>query len=486
MKILKYIIAALMSLTFLTACEFDEDLNVDPNKPTTPDTKFLFLEAEMYATNYAWNSSYNPWVQLYPQYISELKNIQFTKFDITNYSTGNTYSVAMNNLEKIIGLNKDEKVNKEGWVSGLGSNNNQIGMAMTLKAFYMMHLTDIVGALPYSEALQGKKNFTPKFDTQEEVYTQLFKELNEAYTLFDEKGAINSQYDILYNGKVSSWKKLNASIRMMMAIKLQKSAENVGKAEFAKAYKDGAIVDNADNLIYKYLLENANENPIYNNMIRDARQDFLPSATIVDALNKYNDPRVAAYCTPNKDGKYIGAPFGWTSDEAGKHSLADYCAFNDKYYKKQDAPMTLVSASQVLLMATEAAHIGWISDDVKTLYQKAITASFTQNNIDAKKVDAYIAGADVALKGGTDDIKKIAMQKWIANYMQDGVEAWSDWRRLQVPELKPGNIGSTSVSHIPYRLRYAEADIVSNKANYETAIAAQGADDVNTKLWWNK
>ncbi len=485
MKILKYIIAALMSLTFFTACDFDEDLNVDPNKPTTPDTRFLFLQAEMYATNYSWNSGYNPWVQLYPQYISELKNIQFTKFNITNYSTGNTYSVAMNNLKKIVELNKDEKVNKEGWVSSLGSTSNQIGMCMTLKAFYMMHLTDIVGALPYSEALEGTENFTPKFDSQEEIYTQLFKELNEAYTMFDENGSINNQYDILYNGNVSSWKKLNASIRMMMAIKLQKAAPAVGKAEFAKAYNQGAIVDNADNLIYKYLLENANANPIWDNMVKSGRQDFLPSSTIVDAMNKYNDPRVSAYFAPNKDDEYVGATFGWTSDEAGTHSLADYCAFNDKYYKEQNAPMTLVSASQVLLMATEAAHIGWISDDVATLYKKGITASFIQHDIPVSKVDTYIAGVDVALNG-SDNIKKIAMQKWIANYMQDGVEAWSDWRRLQIPELKPGNIGSTSVSHIPYRLRYSEADIVSNKANYEAAIAAQGADDIETKLWWNK
>ncbi len=485
MRILKYIVVLLMSLTFLAACDFEEDLNIDPNKPSKPDTRFLFLQAETYATSYAWNSGYNPWVQLYPQYISELKNIQFTAFNITEYSTKNMYTVVMKNLKKIIDLNKDEKIKNEGWISLLGDSNNQIGMCMTLKAFYMMHMTDIVGALPYSEALEGTENFTPKFDSQEEIYTELFKELNEAYVMFDEKGSINSQYDILYNGNVSSWKKLNASIRMMMAIKLQKAAPTIGKAEFAKAYNDGAIVDNTDNLVYKYLLENDNANPIWDNMIKSGRQDFSPSSTIVDVMNKYNDPRVPEYFAPNEDGNYVGAIFGWNKDEAGKHSLSEYSAFNDKYYKKQNAPMTLVSAAQVLLMATEAAHIGWINDDVATLYKKGITASFTQHNIPENKVDTYIAGSDVVLDGN-DDIKKIAMQKWIANYMQDGVEAWSDWRRLQIPDLKPGVLGSVSTKHIPYRLRYAESAIVSNKENYEAAIAAQGADDINTKLWWNK
>lgn len=486
MKIVKYMIALLMSFTLFNACNFEDDLNIDPNKPSTPDTKFLFLMAETYTTNYAWNDNYNPWVQIYPQYIAELKNIQFTKFAITDYSTSSTYSIAMNNLNEIIKLNKDESRKSESWVSSLGDSNNQIAAAMTLKAFFMMHLTDIVGALPYSEALKGTENFTPKFDTQKEIYTTLFKELKEAYTLFNTSGSLDGTYDILYGGNIEQWKKFNASIRMMMAIKLQKADANLGKIEFAKAYKDGGITENTDNLIYKYLSENDNENPLYNNMFRSGRQDFSPSSTIIDILKKYNDPRLKEYAAPNKDGEYIGATFGWTGDEAS-HSggLEAVSAFNDKYYAKQNTPITIISASQVLLMATEAAQIGWISESVETLYKKGITTSFEQHGIASSELEAYIKGNEVALTG-SNNIEKIAMQKWIANYMQDGVEAWSDWRRLQVPKLTPGTVGSTSVTHIPYRLRYASSDIISNKKNYDEAIVNQGADDTSTKLWWNK
>lgn len=485
MKILKYLSVFLMCLTLLNACGFDEDLNVDPNKPKKPDTRYLFVMAETFSNQFAWNNNYNPWVQLYPQYIAELKNIQFTKFSIQTYSTANTYSYAINNLNEIIKLNQDENLKNEGNVSSLGSNNNQIAVAMTLRAFFMMHLTDIVGALPYSEALKGKNNFTPKFDSQKEIYDALFNELEEAYTLFKENEEFSGTYDILYAGNISKWKKLNASIRMMMAIKLKKSDEALGKTKFAKAYADGGIVDNSDNLTYKFLLEKDNGNPIYKNFFIDNRQDFSPSATIIDALKDYNDPRLYEYAKPNVNGEYVGAKFGWLADEAGRYNLDDVSLFADKYYKKQDAPMTLVSASQVLLMAAEAAEYGWINDDVKMLYKKGITASFTQHNIDSNKADAYITNNKVALDGNSN-IDKIAMQKWFANYMQDGVEAWSDWRRLQVPALSPGEIGSTNVSHIPYRLKYESVDIVSNKDNYKAAIAMQGADDVDTKLWWNK
>lgn len=80
-------------------------------------------------------------------------------------------------------------------------------------------------------------------------------------------------------------------------------------------------------------------------------------------------------------------------------------------------------------------------------------------------------------------IEKIAMQRWLANFMQDGFEAWSDWRRLNVPKLKPGP-GSTA-PHIPYRKVYDTPDFNSNKDNYDAAIALQGPDTDDTRVWWD-
>jgi hypothetical protein len=37
-----------------------------------------------------------------------------------------------------------------------------------------------VGRYPYSEALKGVEELTPKFDLQKDVYNDIFKELTEA------------------------------------------------------------------------------------------------------------------------------------------------------------------------------------------------------------------------------------------------------------------------------------------------------------------
>ena len=51
----------------------------------------------------------------------------------------------------------------------LGSNANQIGVATILKSYYLWTITDRWGDIPYSEALKGAANLTPKYDKQEET-----------------------------------------------------------------------------------------------------------------------------------------------------------------------------------------------------------------------------------------------------------------------------------------------------------------------------
>ena len=253
----------------------------------------------------------------------------------------------------------------------------------------------------------------------------------EAYSQFNENGTLIKDYDILYNGNISYWKKLNASIRMMMAIKLSDVAPDTGKERFSRAYTDGGMTDNTERLEYKYLAESANENPLYNNIVVQGREDFAPSKTLLDQLIAYKDPRLEAYADPNSEGEYEGIPFGITISELPNYTNTT-AIFDERYYK-QNSPMVIISPSHILLFQAEAALRGWISAVAEKLYQKGIAASFDQwlSNV---KTDEYIAQPQIAFTGSTSEkIEKIAMQRWLANFMQDGFEAWSDWRRLNVP-----------------------------------------------------
>lgn len=481
MKHIKLLAATLAGILAFSSCGDFDDTNIDPNNPSQPDTRFLFSYACKTVRLFTMVGTYDPWNQLYPQYFAERQNIQYSNYAMTDFNTSSYYYEPLRNLEGIIKLNTDEETKQTPYVMQLGSTENQIAASRTLRAFIYMHLTDILGMIPYSEALQGDEdNFTPKYDTQEYIYADLDKELTEAYAQFNESGSLDKTFDILYNGKIAAWKKLNASIRMMLAIKLSDVAPEVGKERFAKAYADGGMTDNADLLEYKYLAETANQNPLYDNIVVAARKDFAPSKTILDQLIAYNDPRLEVYADPNEDGEYAGVPYGLKQADIANYK--NTAVFDERYYQ-QNSPMVVISPSHILLIEAEAAVRGWINADAEELYKQGITASFAQYALETQ-ADTYCEQAAIKLSGSTEEkIAKIAMQRWLGNFMQDGVEAWSDWRRLNVPNLKPGP--GASITHIPYRRYYYPDDYVTNQANYDAAISAQGADNFDTRVWWD-
>lgn len=500
MKTIKHIILGLTASLSLVSCGDFGDVNVDPNRSTELNTQFLLLRAEMGTSYFRLNSTYNPWTQLMPGYYSETSNVQHTILTIKSAATSELYRVNIANLEHIIDMAKRQ----DSGAGALGSYNNQIAVAETLRAYYYMHMTDVLGKIPYSEALKGREgNFTPKYDTQEEIYTDLDKRLTEAYNLFDTSSRLNATYDIAYKGDINKWKKLNASLRMMMAIKLSDVAPAIGKARFAAAFAHGGIDVNAANFSRPYLSEDANANPMYSNYIIDGRKDFAASHFVIDNLLALNDPRVATIASlANNSNKYIGFTFGGTKETILAENKEGRSYLHPSLYA-QNATAEIITATHIKLIEAEAALRGWISANAETLYKDAITLAWDNhglstsfalpNELDATQksaltpnldVTAYLAQPQVALTGDTKaKIEKIALQRWLNNFNRDGVEGWSDWRRLGIPrEIKPGPV--SDLTRMPSRRMYDSDDYNTNLANHNAAVKDQ-PDDLYTRVWWD-
>ena len=150
------------------------------------------------------------------------------------------------------------------------------------------------------------------------------------------------------------------------------------------------------------------------------------------------------------------------------------------------ATIPVIPAARVLFTEAEAAFRGWISADAKKLYEAGIAASFEQWGVSGAA--DYIASPAVAYNIG-NALEQIALQRWIASYMSDGVEAWSDWRRLDIPKMPVGpGAYDNGNTHYPYRLGfYSDTDVAYNKDNYLEAVQMLrgGVDDVNSRLWWD-
>lgn len=472
MKILKhtFYISLLTALVLLGSCEkFDGSLNVDPNRPTKASGTQLIANAERWLPD----MSSSPFGVHYPQHLSNTSFTDNSRYTTINFNFSGWYTGPLKDLETVLNSTLDAN---EGPVV------NQVAVAKILKAYFFWHITDRWGDVPYSEALKGRDNFTPKYDKQKDIYDSLFLLLDQA------NAAIvtgNIKNDIIYGGDMAKWKKFGNTIHMLMGLRLSKVDAGKGAAEFNKALTNGIMTANTDNFAYPHLADRDNENFWYNQFTRLGRNWYAVSKPLVDYMLPLNDPRLPVYANKNTAGNYVGLAYGLPGSTT---VVINNFSLLGSGIRLQNSPVYLVTYAQALFARAEAAKLGWITGGdatAKTNYELAIQNSILQWTGSTTGAAAYIAQPGV-LYDPAMAIQQIATQRWVHLFLH-GYEAWAEWRRTGYPVLvaAPGANGD----RIPRREAYPLIEQSNNTVNYTAAVAAfpyGGADDLNARVWWDK
>ena len=470
--------AGIVSLFTVASCNKIEDfknLNTNQNQTTTPIPSALLtnVEANMGANLGFDAGGINTGSGLYAQYYSETQYTEVSRYNKPNYNYDAYYAGAIEDLQNIINYNSDPAT--AGAAAVFGSNNNQIGIARILKAHYIKFLTDAVGDLPYFDALKGNSGvISAKYDAQQAIYTDLIKELKEAVEQFDNGTTV--QGDIIFGGDVTKWKKYANSLRLLIALNMEKADAATGKTEFLDALNNsaGVIADNSDNVTIVFPGGNF-PHPIYNYYVLTQRLDFAVSETMTDQLSSTNDPRATVFGTSTK-----GFPYGLTRDDAVAFAGAnsDWARILDDSHAQTNSSWTLISAANIDLARAEAAQLGWTSESAATLFADGIQANFDQWGLGSAAT--YTAAL------GAVDAQKIAVQEWLAFY-PNGLEGWDVYRRTGFPTLTPAPGTSNG---IPRRATYGTNDYSYNASNVTSAAAnytVNGQPDSQWgRIWWDK
>ncbi|WP_264551833.1 SusD/RagB family nutrient-binding outer membrane lipoprotein [Flavobacterium sp. N2038] len=479
---MKKIITSIMALTaalFSVSCDNADfgDTNLNPNNPNVANTASLLTGAERSMSSLL--SATEP--LCYVQYISNGQYPKETVYDVVNFEYTTAYVSILNNLQTVINLNKDASTAASAL--GNGSNNNQIAVAMILRAYVFQHITDRWGMAPYSQALEVGSSQFPKFDTQEAIYDGLFKDIDYAVALID--AGAGPKGDVIFTVKttqMSEWKRFANTLKMTMALRLSNrfpAAGGYAATKFAEAMDAGTITSNLQNLTFPYITDEAYDNPWEDRF--ETRTDYLISEPFVNMLigsgtnTAPQDPRLEKFAEKAANG---GIYQGGLTSSVGNLNIVNYSFITNTIIKNKTAPAFFYTYAQVNFAKAEAASLGWISGSAATFYTEGIKASMAQWGVSAVAADAYVLQFPYA------DIKSIAYQKHIALYMQ-GYEGWNEWRRFGsnavALTLPAGAIGSTT---IPQRQAYGANVKTLNSVNYDAAIAVQGADRMETKVWW--
>ncbi|HET6768768.1 MAG TPA: SusD/RagB family nutrient-binding outer membrane lipoprotein, partial [Chitinophagaceae bacterium] len=349
---MKKIIALIIIAGSLVSCDKFDDTNVSPTQLTEASTKALLTNSQQSVSDLVFgNVASARLAALYVQHLSEGPYPGPSLYNDRNLSFATFYTGPLYNLQTIINYNNE---GSEAAI-GNGSKNNQIAVARIMKAYYYLLMTDKWGDIPYSQALKGNEAYSPVYDKQQDIYTDLFKELTEAVAQINEAEP-KVVGDVIFNGNMASWKRFANTIRMVMGLRLSVKDQAKGKAEYTAALAAGVITSNAQNISYTFITGDPNNsNPWYNNYVASNRNDYAISKTLTDYMEAKDDPRLPIYGEVLAGNVVKGLTYG---RNVAVNIPAAYSRIGD-FFRDQGSPLSLFNYAQVLFMRAEAAKLGY-------------------------------------------------------------------------------------------------------------------------------
>ncbi|WP_040669992.1 SusD/RagB family nutrient-binding outer membrane lipoprotein [Nitritalea halalkaliphila] len=299
----------------VSSCDLQE-ANINPNAVTDAPINVVLPAAQ---ANMTWaigdfsSQSASTLVQYITGILNVQQNVTFYAYVPANFQTtwNNHYYRSLQGLKKII---------EDGEAAG-ALHYSGIGKIQT--ALVLGHLVDLFGDVPFSEALNPEEFPTPRFDSAEQLYDEIFRLLDEGIAdLNAESSASPSIDDLVFpatnanNWRANSrpnWIKSAHALKARYANHLSK-VDPQGSAQAAlAAIQAGAIDSNAANLNvifgttpdaagpwFGFLQGTFGQNNIALN------NTFL--SKLIDRISPgVSDPRLPFYARANSAGEFVGA-----------------------------------------------------------------------------------------------------------------------------------------------------------------------------------
>lgn len=378
--------------------------------------------------------------------------------------------------------------------------------AQILRIAAMQRLVDMYGALPYTKITS--EQLSAPYDTLEEMYQAMFKDLTLAindmtrYVNSNPNARTMAKYDKVYDGDFEKWVKFANSLKLRMAIRIRFANRKLAQdmAEEAVNHSIGTIVKNEDNATSL-----TTKNQLYT-VLREW-PDHCVAADITTYMNGYKDPRRSKYFTKQTTERggdeYVGmrAGLSYNNDSYGTTFSRINIEANDR---------TLwMAATETAFNRAEGAMLRWnMGGTAQYFYEEGVKLSFEQWKVEgadsylsdniktqAGYNDPYTSGSTAALSRITilwnDDspeevkLERLITQKWIVLWPL-GQEAWSEYRRTGYPKLFPVLGGASLSIPVANRIPFPPTEYTRNKDNVNAAVSKLGADDYQTKIWWQR
>jgi len=481
MRKIKYILVASMVIAISSSsCKKYFDINDNPNDPTSSSPELILPQAIVFtAANTVSYNTYGSWMVGYTANAGgyggwgSALTYNYGQNDYTSL-----WANAYNNLEDYqFILNQTQGDDSYAYYNSA---------ARIMKAMTYQWLVDQYDDVPYEEALKGTANTVPGYEDGEDIYRDLYKQLDTAIAQIRDAqfpktfANVLGNADPLFEDDMVKWIQLANTLKLKLLVRA--SGTDVFDGITPTFDPLGFLTEDA--LVNPgYSKANGKQNPAWNAYHSSYTGTGAARSLITThfVLSFYNDTKIsdvnrasAIYrggVNPNRNQLgntsegipaapsgspvwYSGPTFSLTADNAEVIGVLKGRAMGQ--------PIMLAAESYFLQAEARLKGILTTGDDVKTLYLKGIEASFNylyknqSNTLNApgdnplELVDPEADAAAYLVEGdnennrlvnidlaATDEekLEAIITQKYIALNMIHGHEAWAEFRRTGYPEI---------------------------------------------------
>jgi hypothetical protein len=422
----KILLLTAAALSLFTSCSLD--VNEDPYHAGSIDATLELPSAQSAIAAVVGDGMFTPsgiFVQYYDQLpeseqYKDLVRYMFTQSSsVLDRSYATLYSGALADLDDILKSTTATAADKY--------------VAQILRTYCYQLSVDNWDKAPYKEALQGNGNTQPKWEDGEVVYKGVINELDSVENLLD--GSQISADDMVAGGDLSQWRGFANALRLRMYMRFIDGGVDV--ANYTAKVKALVAANNfftGDFKFDNYKDEADRRNPWYSSQYVNLNTTNLCAGyALLSYMKSTNDnARIAYNFAKDGTGNYTGTlpatKYAFSDIKNANVSELRYYATQPVYFFTQAELQFLIAEVELRFNNNEAA--------AKTAYEAAIASDFNARGItDGSVVDGFINGAVKwsGVSSVSDKLNLIYMQKWVALYGMDPMEAWSEQRRTDVP-----------------------------------------------------
>jgi hypothetical protein len=462
-------------LTFgllMTAGACDDDtldaIDTNPNSPTDVSLRLLLPQVltnvafTVSGTDLAWYSSV--FVEHTAGVHAQLQNADrrsgLNDNTMVNNSWTSIYAVVLQDLDVMIA-----KGSEGGSEAG---NSSYVGIAKILKAYTLAVATDAWGRVPNAEALKGSADRKPTFDSQESIYNDIQRLLDEAIAdLAQTPLSSPGNADMFYGGDQDKWTKVAWSLKARYYNRLS-NIDPQGSATKALEAAANGFANATDNFTFSKFTNTAiGENPWFQES--NDRSHHAVGKTFDDLLVSLNDPRRTFLIAPAPNSGQINpAPNGTlTNDQANKE-------FSDPTIAvlNATAPLPLMTYDELKFIEAEANLRLGNNADALTAFQEGVREAMIRQGINEAAVTDFLASDNLPTTAASLTLQDIIRQKYIAYWLFQPIEAFNDYRRTGFPTL------NNPLGPAPRRFPYPQSELDANSENVPNVELSNG-------VWWD-